>query len=408
MSVLHLRSSSGLYGAENMLLGLLPELGSLGVATRLLCINNPLQQSQALHEVARNAGLDGALLPCAGRFDWTTVRAISREISRSLQSGQPTVLHAHDYKSLFYALLARRGRGIPLIATSHGHFAADLRLAAYNRLERLMMRRASKVVIVSEAMRHQLADGGIEPSRIVLIENGIDTHRFRPDAPAVARAAMGIAEDAFVFGTAMRLGDEKNPIGLVDAFAEVASRHPAAVLLIAGDGPRRAEVQAAVERTCLQDRVRLLGARLDLPALYPVMDCFVLPSLSEGLPLSLLEAMASAVPVIATRVGHVPIVLEGLPVSVIAPGHVDALVSAMEASLLQPRRRIDALRQRVQSLYSAERMATRHLAAYGLASPDDAVLPLAVAVLPRTGAPGKTTAPHGTSRDRLHQDGRRA
>ncbi len=364
MSVLHVRSSSGIYGAENVLLALLPELARLGAAPRLLCIQNHLMPRQDLFDAAVARGIDAALLPSRGRFDQATLRALSAAIAQSLAHDPDTVIHTHDYKSLFFALLARRGRPIPIIATCHGHIAGGRLQRAYNALELRMMRRASQVLIVSEAMRALLVARGIAPERVTLVENGIDTRRFTPDIAPLERRALGLDAADIVFGSAMRLGPEKNPHGLVAAFDSVHRAQPAAALVIAGDGPLREALQAQVDALGLGDRVRLLGVRDDLPVLYPLFDAFVLPSISEGLPLALLEAMAAAVPVIATRVGHVPVVLDGLPVSVVEPGDTDALAAAMLAQAQRPRGRVPELRARVRSLYSAERMARRHAAMY--------------------------------------------
>lgn len=359
MTLFHIRSSAGIYGAENVLLSLLPELQAGAVPARLLCIQNHLTGDRALFDAAIAKGLDAVLVPCAGRLDLGTVRAITAQIT-----AEPDALvHTHDYKSLFYALLARRGRNLPIVTTSHGHFANGGKQQFYNKLEVMMMRRAERVVIVSEIMRAELVASGLPERNITLIENGIDTRQFTPEATPLAREAFDLAPEHFVFGTAMRLDRQKNPLGLLQALAEVLRHCPAARLVVAGEGPMRQPMAELAAELGIGDKVHMLGIRKDLANFYPMLDCFVLPSMSEGLPLALLEAMSAAVPCIATDVGHIPVVLQGLPAQVIPRGDIAALTASMLAATAGKHRE-PALRQRVVEQFSAGRMAAKHLEIY--------------------------------------------
>eukprot|EP01036_Dinobryon_divergens_P058491 gene58491-78026_t len=225
-------------------------------------------------------------------------------------------MHVHDYKSAFYAWLARAGRRIPIVATSHGQFNDSARLQLYHRIELGLMRRFQQVCVVSAAMLPVLAAAGIPPDRTRLIENGIDTQRYNPACTTpLPPESLGLAPGCFIFGSAMRLAEQKFPVGLVEAYA--ASRQPAqgpTALVIAGDGPLRDAVLARAQALGVAHEVKLLGARADLAACLASFDVFVLPSLFEGLPLALLEAMAMGRPVLATPVGQVPEVLARLPV----------------------------------------------------------------------------------------------
>jgi len=351
-TVLHVRSSAGLYGAEYVVLGLIPELARLGIESRLLSIDNHLQTTQVLYERARELGVPAQRLPCRGRADFATVRAL-----RDILANTPhALLHVHDYKSALIAWLARGRRRVPIVATSHGHFATTTNLRAYQRLELWLMRRFDAVCIVSAEMQPMLAAAGVPTHKVRLIENGIDTQRFRPDVPPLPRAEFGIADDALVFGSAMRLTEQKNPLGFVAAFARIAAQLPRAVLAIAGNGELRDATAARAAELGISDRVHLLGARKDLERFYAMLDVFVLPSFYEGLPLALLEAMSAGRRLVATAVGEVPGVLAGLPLTPIPPGDIDALAQAMTAAAAQPLP-YDALRQRVLDRYSVARMA---------------------------------------------------
>lgn len=358
--VLHLRSSAGLYGAEYVVLGLQRALPAEGIASTLLCLDNYLQAEQSLYERARALDLSAQRLPCRSRFDFGTVRALRRVLAEHPHA----ILHVHDYKSAFYAWLARGRTRRPVVATSHGHFAATGHLRIYNRLELWLMRRFDRVCIVSAAMQAVLAGAGVPSARVTLVENGIDTERFRPDVAPLARAQWGIPEDAFVFGSAMRLTEQKNPTGLVEAFARVADAHAEPWLVVAGDGPLRGALLARAAELGVAKRVRLLGARTDTEHFYPMLDCFVLASHYEGLPMALLEAMAAARPVVCTAVGQIPAVLEGLDAQPVPAGNVDALGAAMRATLERRQATHPELRARVRERYSVARMAREYAAIY--------------------------------------------
>lgn len=359
LHILHVFSSAGLYGAEHAVLGLMPALAREGIASTLACIDNPHLERQPLYERARSLGLQAERIPCSGRFDSATTRSL-----RTLVARHPgAIMHVHGYKSTFYALRARRGHpDVPVVSTLHGWVTNTRSLWLYRILELWMLRRVQCICIVARGMRKPLTDAGIPDNRIHLVENGIDTDRFRPDPGTLCRSDIGVPSDAFVFGAVQRLSDEKNPLGLLEAFAHVAKDVAQARLVIVGDGPRRGEFERRATTLGIAERVHVLGARQDTERLYPLFDCFVLASLTEGLPLALLEAMACARPVVASAVGQVPAVLEDLPATLVPAGDGEALASAMRDAL-RPAPPI-GMRHRVLARYSVARMAHDYAAIY--------------------------------------------
>jgi len=357
--VLHLRSSAGLYGAEYVILGLLPELAQRGIDSTLLCLDNQYLDEQPLYTRARALGLPAERLPCRGRFDFATVAALRER----LRTHPKPLLHVHDYKSALTAWLARGRAHVPIVATSHGQFSSTTWLHLYHLLELSMMRRFERVCIVSAEMRPLLSRAGVREANIVLIENGIDTRRFSPGAPPLARRDFDIDDGSFVFGAAMRLTEQKNPLGLIEAFARVAEATPRAMLVIAGDGPLREAVKVRAAELGLSNRLRLIGARDDLERFYTMLDAFVLPSLYEGLPLALLEAMAAGRPIVATDVGEVGAVLDGSEGTLVPPADCVALAGAMQRAMTRTQSG-DALRARVVERYSVQRMADDYAAVY--------------------------------------------
>jgi glycosyltransferase involved in cell wall biosynthesis len=365
--VIHLRSSAGLYGAEHVILALLPELAKLGVPSELLCLQNPYQPVQALWQRAQDRGLKTAMVGCRGRLDWATIRGL-----RARMHAQPRAIwHVHDYKSAFYVWLARTGLNLKVVSTSHGHFSDTLSVNLYNRLELALMKRFDHICAVSDAMLPALRAAGISQERLSVIANGIDTARFEPGVHPLDLAALGLKPDSTIFGAVMRMTPVKSPLGLVEAFATVRQHGMDVALLIAGDGPLTAAVEARVAELSLSDCVKLLGVRQDTERVHASLDAFVLSSLSEGLPLALLEAMATECPVIASAVGEVPEVLRGLDATLVPAGDVSALASALKMAAGLPKgRREAALRQRVIDRYSVGRMARDYITIYGsLAAP---------------------------------------
>lgn len=356
--VFHVRSSAGMYGAEYVILGLMPALARRGIDSTLLCLDNHYHERQELACAAANAGLQVERVPCRRRFDLATIAAIRRCVARHPRA----ILHVHDYKSALNGWLARSGSRTPVIATSHGQFSTTARLRLYHRLELALMSRFDRVCIVSAEMRPAMRRAGVAADAIRLVENGIDTERFRPDVEAMSRHGFGIAEEALLFGAAMRLSEQKNPLGLIDAFARVGRREPRAELVVAGEGPLRAAIVARATAAGLGRRVHLIGAQDELHRFYPMLDVFVLPSLYEGLPLALLEAMAAGCRIAVTAVGQIPAVLQGLAVVPVAP---DDPVALAEAMLLSATQKPDpGLRTRVRERYSTASMADAYTSIY--------------------------------------------
>lgn len=351
--ILHVFSSAGLYGAEHAVLGLIPALAGSGIHSTLACIDNPHLREQPLYERACALGIPAERIPCAGRLDGATTKALRTQLKQHPHA----ILHVHGYKGMFYAMRARRAQsGVPIVSTLHGWVTNTRALWLYRLLEMRMLRSVQRVCIVADGMRRPLRDAGIPDARIILIENGIDTTRFRIGGSTMSRDELGIPHDAFVFGGVMRLSAEKNPLGLLDAFTRVCANAPHVWLVVAGDGPERGEFEQRAHHAGVSDRVRLLGA-LDAPEqVYPLFDCFVLPSLTEGLPLALLEAMACERRIIASNVGQIASVLDGLDATLVPAGNTDALVEAMRCALSR-RVPVAPMRQRVEERYSVTRMA---------------------------------------------------
>jgi glycosyltransferase involved in cell wall biosynthesis len=201
-------------------------------------------------------------------------------------------------------------------------------------------------------------DVRLPPGKVLAICNGVDTNRFSPGGRSAARAALGIAIESIVIGTVARLDPVKDQLGLLRAFAQVGD--PRTVMVIAGDGPCRAELESAVSTLGLDGRVRFLGERKDVPRILAALDVFVLSSLGEGISNTILEAMGTGLPVIATRVGGNPeLVSDGVTGLLVEPRSPAAFAAAIRQYVDDPRRAAEhgrAARELALSTFSLDRM----------------------------------------------------
>ncbi|MGQ4659073.1 glycosyltransferase [Lysobacter sp. F6437] len=362
LSTLQLRSSAGLYGADRMVLTLAQALCRRQVASRLLSINNYRMREQPLHDAARARGQDAVLLPCNGRFDPRTIRALASQ----LRPGGGQVLHAHDYKSAFYAWLATRHQPRPMVATLHGWVGGTTSMRLYNRVELAVLRRFDALVVVAAEQAERLHRAGIPRQRIHPVDNAIELPVQASDADVARRRhELGLDGAGFVFGAVARLSPEKNLGQLIEAFRPIVHARPDAHLLIVGDGPARGELDALCRQWSLTGRVRFAGNRDDMHAIYPLIDCVVLPSLSEGMPLVVLEAMSRGMPVVASAVGDVPRLLRHAShARLVPPGDGAALTRAMDAAFAVRGRHDAAAKAYVLAHHSPSVMADNYTTLY--------------------------------------------
>lgn len=286
-----------------------------------------------------------------------------------LRKERVDVVHCHNRKALLYGglagMLAPRTR---LVYTKHG--ASHWEGGPTALLGRCVMGRSRAVVAVSQDIeRGVIAGHWANRGRLHTVLNGVDLEHFRPRSNrAAVRQSIGIPSSAPVVGTVARLSPEKDQATLLRAFARVASVLPDAHLLLVGDGTLRGELEALARELQIFERAHFLGERTDIAELLGAMNVFCLPSLTEGTSLTLLEAMATGLPVVATAVGGTPEVVahetSGLLVEAGQPEQLaDALVQVLQDSALAVRFGA-AGREIVGARYSMQSMVERYAAIY--------------------------------------------
>jgi glycosyltransferase involved in cell wall biosynthesis len=358
MRILHLISSGGMYGAEAVILNLSLALNSAGENTTALALfNNSARPNLQLRQAAEKAGLETHSLECRGQFDPRLPSRI-RELAKTLHSD---IVHAHGYKADIYAGWALGRADVALVATCHNWIDNGMALRLYGWLDRRTLRGFQRIAAVSQAVRARLLASGVRPDRVEIIPNGI----LLPDYSLSEHIADG---SPLTIGLAGRLSPEKGIDIFIQASETVLRHTPSARFLIAGDGPEHDRLQSLIRDLNLHDRVQLLGRCEDMAAFYASLDMLVISSHTEGLPMALLEGMAYGLPVVATRVGDIPSVLEEEKTGkLVAPGDSSALASAMTELLSDPGRRRAmrvAARERVAAEFSASAMAQRYVRLY--------------------------------------------
>jgi glycosyltransferase involved in cell wall biosynthesis len=238
------------------------------------------------------------------------IPATLMRIGKFLREREVEVVHAHNLAPLLYGGLASRMRGPwrpSVLYSEHNQIyragaRARRRFAGYVRL-------ADEVIAVSQDLRRTLVGLHVSPP-VRVLHNGIDPGAFTGADGAAIRRELGFTGGEFLVGTAVVLSEQKGIRYLLEGARIVRAADPTIRFVIAGDGPLREELEGLAASMGLGDTVRFLGYRRDVPHLVAALDLYVLPSLWEGLPLALLEALGSGKPILATTVGGNPEVVE--------------------------------------------------------------------------------------------------
>ena len=355
LKVLHLLVSLPVGGAEDLVAaivrGLDPERFAAGVA----CLGFPGPVGEELRAAGYPVNYLG--LEVKRTSTWRLVAAVRR----LLQDLRPDILHTHLYHPNLYGRLAALGLGIPVVAAVHNSYT---RVKFHRRLWNFLLGWTSERILVGSTqvwddVRHY---DGVPASRLLLLPYGI---RLAEPDPAWSRpeARQALQVSGFVLGAVGRLEEQKGQVYLLEALAQVQSEIPEATLLLVGDGRLRPDLERRARELGLSARVRFLGTRRDLPLIYRALDLFVQPSLWEGLPLALLQAMGAGLPVLATRVSGVrEVINDDVNGRLVEPGDPQALARVLLELYRQPelRARLAAKApDTIRENYSLEAMLAR-------------------------------------------------
>ena len=362
-NVLHLIETSGPGGAENMMLRLAEALDPRRYRSIFCLLKDGWLRTQLA-----SRGFDVAVVPNTHTPDFRWIW----KVTRLVRTQRVDIMHAHEFAMNTYGSLVSLLTDVPAIATVHGkNYYAD---KLHRRLAYRFVARQSTMVAVSEDVREFLVQQvGVPPDRVTTVHNGIDMERYAPD-PKVRyeeRTRLGISNDELLVGAVGNLYAVKGHRYLLEALAQVRQSAPNIRCVIAGRGELRADLERHAAVLGIASNVQFLGFYDRVPALLQAIDVFVHPSVSEGLPLAVLEAMASGKPVIATRVGGIPeVVVHGRNGLLAAPASAEDLARQLEAILVSPsigRRLGEEARETVREWFGMAAMVARYGALYGRA-----------------------------------------
>lgn len=361
MKVFQLISSGGMYGAEAMLLNLTRGLVTNKCDVLVGVFHNRQNPHLEIAEQLKSGGLPVELIPCDGQLDFVALRKIRHLIKVKGCS----IAHSHGYKANVYTFMASRFSSIPIVATAHNWTGKSEVPSIYNKMDRLALRSFCRVAAVSDGVTQKLLTAGVRSSRIIRIPNGVDLDLF--DTSTSFDTELRSGSDAVV-GVVGRLVKDKGCDYFLRAVADTLPRFPRTKFVFIGDGPERKSLELLTRDLNIQENVAFLGYRSDMPRIYSSMDFCVLPSLLEGMPMTVLEAMAAGKPVIATSVGEIPKMLDanvdGLLVS---PASIEELRTAMirllgDTSLRQ--QMSENARKKAHKCFSAGGMARAYIGLY--------------------------------------------
>lgn len=374
----HMILDMGFGGAERLVHDIAISLQDDGVSPCVICFDAVTGNTEPL--TRRNIPVE-LIKRSPTAFD----AAACIRVVRRLKDLGVQLVHAHDMASMVYAVAAGVLLRIPVVVTEHSRHYIDERWL--RRLEkRLFCLGVTTLVEVSpELAQASVQREEVAQDKVVVIENGVDVARFASADPRPIRAELGLAPGIPLLGMVGRLEAIKGPDVLLEAFASLAMESLQAQLVFVGDGSLRQGLSARADALGLEDRVRFLGVREDIPAIMAGLDVLVLPSLSEGLPFALLEGMAAGKAVVASAVGRIPAIIsdggveggvEGRRRSsrenglLVPPGDAAPLTRALSALIRDEPRRLAmgrAARDGVASRYGKDTMLAAYATVYGRA-----------------------------------------
>lgn len=311
--VVHVVLSLECGGLEHVVVDLARTGRDSGQQVSVIC----LERRGTLAEQLDEAGIPVYCLDKPAGLRISLMRRLLRPLLAKLQ---PDVLHSHQIGALLYAGSAARAIGVPVVVhTEHGNLFGDR--ARTRWLGRLAARYADRFFCVSREIAEDAIRFRITSRRKVLVmSNGIDTAKFSHGGDrSTVRQELQIPEEAPVIGTVGRLAEIKRQDLLIRAFGRLLHSVPSARLLLVGDGPLRASLEELTSELNLKNSVHFTGYRDDRERLLRAMDIFAITSRSEGMPLSVLEAWAAGVPVVAAHVGGLPELIDEGRTGILVP-----------------------------------------------------------------------------------------
>jgi len=368
--VAHVVHQLAVGGLENGLVNIINRLGQGQYRHAVVCMTNYTSFSE---RIERDDVEIVALHKQPGKDPASYYRLL-----QTLRRLKPSIVHTRNLPTLEAQVVAAAAGVKARIHGEHGRDVFDLDGSSrkYNVLRKTIRPLITHYIAVSADLRNWLMSVvGVDPNRVTRICNGVDADKFHPRAQRSTLGPEGFADaDSFVVGTVGRMAAVKDQTTLARAFVACVSRHPVAArrmrLVLVGDGPLRAECAEVVAAAGLADRVWMPGERDDVADMLRLLDVFVLPSIAEGISNTILEAMATGLPVVATRVGGNPELVDERTGILVPRSDPDAMADALASYCEDPQKTAchgRAARKRIEDEFSLTRMVSEYARVYATA-----------------------------------------
>jgi glycosyltransferase involved in cell wall biosynthesis len=354
MKVLHVEGGAHLYGGAQQVLSLLEGLAARGIENHLAC-----RRGCALGVRAEPFAVVHGM-PMYGDLDVL----MSGRLYRLIRRLQPDLVHLHSRIGAdLMGGLAARLAGVALLHTRRVDNPEPRWLVA------LKYRLHDRVIAISEGIARVLRGEGLPEAKLRVVRSAVVAERFaQPCRPGLIRERLGLPEEALVLGVVAQLIARKGHAVLLRALPALFAEQPQLQVVFFGQGPLADVLTQQIDTAGLSGRVHLVGFRDDLAELLPCLALLVHPALMEGLGVSLLQAAAAGVPIVASRVGGIPEAIEdGVTGLLVPPGEAAALAQALRALLTDPARRErlgQAGAERVRRVFSVDEMVEGNLRVY--------------------------------------------
>tara|TARA_B100000029_G_scaffold435252_1_gene449135 strand:- start:25280 stop:26470 length:1191 start_codon:yes stop_codon:yes gene_type:complete len=354
--IVHIIKATGIAGAEQHLITMLPELDQRNFDICIIVLTEPKKPADKLFLALEQAGVTSERMIINSHVDPSLVVRLVRR----LRGLDPSIVHTHLIHADLYGTIAARIAGVRAIISSRHNddpFRSNWPLSI---LLRLVNRYTNRFIAISDRVRVFTIENEKVPASVVdTVYYGLPVYEHDEGQVVDARTEFGLSKGPLLV-CAARLTEQKGHKWLLKAFKSVVDQFPEASLLLLGDGPLREHLEDTVINLGISNHVRFAGWRTDVMEILPSTDLFVLASEWEGLGLVLLEAMSLSLSIVATEVGGIPeVVVDGETGWLVQSKDSDALAGSILAALRSPNKMLECGRMgklRVQNIFSVEKM----------------------------------------------------
>lgn len=313
INVMHITNNIGYASSvERLILTLTEKIDKPRFSISIVSLTEPERVSKIFLDSARNLGAPTNLIP------WKRSKPFAASIlklTKLIKKYEIDIVHTHEVRTNLVGLIAARLTGVKVVASIHGWVMNTVPFLwkLYQHFDRRVIRRCDHIIVGSNFLRDEIIKMGLSSQKVTTIHNAIDTANLDLSASSLNfRKKYNLNSTDTLIGTVGRISKEKGHKYLLEAAKIVIQEHPDVKFLIVGEGKIRAELEIYAKSLGIFDNVIFTGYYKNLSEVLAVIDLFVIPSLTESLPLAVLEAMAAGKPVISTNVGGIPeIIIHG-------------------------------------------------------------------------------------------------